>query len=104
MKNFNEPFTFNSFDDVKNDNSIIWEAVKKELPNVMEQELTEQQRACLDCIFYGGLNQVQTAEKLGIAQPTVHRHTKRAMAILLNRLSYAMKIAKTVACYYENEM
>lgn len=98
----NEPFVFNGFDNVTNDNSVIWEACKKELPNIMKNELTDKQRLCVMGIFYEGLNQVQVAEKLHLSQPTVSRHLERAMTILRNRLTYAMSVAKTVAAYYEN--
>lgn len=90
------------YDDPKNYNNIIWEACKKELPNIMACELTAQQRACVQGILFDGLNQVQVAEKLGISQPTASRHIKRGMEILLNRLNYAMRIAKTITFHYEH--
>lgn len=99
---FYEPVVFNGFDNIKNDNSVIWEACKKELPNIMAHELTEQQKACIEGIFFENLNQVQVAKKLGISQPTASRHIKRGMEKLLNRLNYALRVAKTVTSYYEN--
>lgn len=42
-----EPFVFNNFDNVTNDNSVIWEACKKELPNIMSKELTAMQYKCI---------------------------------------------------------
>ena len=103
MATLKEPFVFNSFDLVANDNSVIWEACKKELPYIMVNELTKMQRDCIKSLFYDGLKQKEIAEKLGISQPTVSRHIQNATEILLNRLNYAMKIAKTVAVYYEQE-
>lgn len=90
----NEPFVFNGFDNVTNDNSVIWEACKKELPNIMKNELTDKQRLCVMGVFYEGLNQVQVAKKLHLSQPTVSRHLERAMTILLNRLTYAMSVTR----------
>lgn len=104
MATLKEPVVFNSFDNEQNDNCIIWEACKKELPDIMAHELTEQQGTCIQSIYYDGLNQIQAAKKLGISQPTVSRHVKRAMEILLNRLNYAMKIAKHITAYYKSEL
>lgn len=98
-----EAFTLNSFDDIENSNSILWAAVKKELPNIMKNELTQKQQECVQGIFFEGLNQVTVAEKLGISQPTASRHIHRAMKILLNRLNYAMRVGKTISEYYENK-
>lgn len=96
-------FTFNGFDNVENDNSIIWEACKKELPKIIESELTERQAAVIRCLFFEGLTQTQCSKKLQISQPTVSRHLHSAISILLNRLTYAMEIGKIITVYYENE-
>lgn len=103
MATLRESFVFNNFDLVTNDNSIIWEACKKELPYIMDNELTKMQRDCVKGLFFDGLKQKEIAEKLGISQPTVCRHIQKATETLLNRLNYAMKIAKTVAVYYEEQ-
>lgn len=103
MATLKEPIVFNYFDNEINDNSVIWKACKKELPNIMSKELTVMQYKCVQGIFYEGLNQVQVAQKLGISQPTASRHIKRAMEILLNRLNYALRIAKNITDYYEQE-
>lgn len=103
MATLREPFVFNNFDNVMNDNSVIWDACRKELPYIMDNELTTMQSLCVKGLFFDGLKQREIAEKLGISQPTVSRHIQNATEILLNRLNYAMKIAKTVAVYYEQE-
>lgn len=103
MATLREPFVFNNFDNVMNDNSVIWDACRKELPYIMVNELTKMQRDCIKGLFFDGLKQKEIAEKLGISQPTVCRHIQKATETLLNRLNYAMKIAKTVAVYYEEQ-
>jgi DNA-directed RNA polymerase specialized sigma subunit len=103
MDTLRELFVFNNFDNVMNGNSVIWEACKKELPYIMDNELTTRQRDCLKCFLFDELKQKEIAEKLGISQPTVSRHLESATKILLDRLNYAIKIAKTVAAYYEQK-
>lgn len=97
-------FTFNGFDNIENDNSLIWEACKKELPKIIKCELTKRQADVIHCIFYEGMTQAQCASKLDISQPTVCRHLHSATQILLNRLTYGMEIGKTITTYYENQI
>ena len=103
MSPLSKLFMFYSFNNVIIGNTIVWKACEKELPNIMDNELTTRQRECVKCVFFDGLSQKETAEKLGIAQPTVCRHVSFGAEILLNRLSYVMKVAKAVADHYESE-
>lgn len=92
---------FYNLNSVISEDTIILKACEKELHDIMNNELTARQRDCVKSVFFEDLNQKQTAEKLGLAQPTVSRHINTGVAVLLNRLSYCIKTAKTVASHYE---
>lgn len=63
-------------------------ALKAVLPQVIEHELTGQQRKCLEMSFCELMSQQEIAEKLGLSQPTVSRHLKKAIRTVSNRLHY----------------
>ncbi len=92
MATLRESFVFNNFDLVTNDNSIIWEACKKELPYIMDNELTKMQRDCVKGLF-DGLKQ-KRLQKNSAFLNLQSADIQKATETLLNRLNYAMKIAK----------
>lgn len=71
-----------------NSNKATITALKAVLPQVIEHELTQQQRKCLELRFCELMSQTEIAEKLGLSQPTVSRHLKKAMRTVSNRLHY----------------
>lgn len=71
-----------------NSNKATITALKAVLPQVIEHELTQQQRKCLELRFCELLSQSEIAEKLGLSQPTVSRHLKKAIRTVSNRLQY----------------
>jgi DNA-binding CsgD family transcriptional regulator len=54
----------------KNGNS----AIIAEIGRIINTRLTPRQRDTVTLYYYEGRTQVDTAEKLGITQPTVHQH------------------------------
>lgn len=48
--------------------------------------LSPRQAAIVECRFFGGLDEVETAELVGISESTVRRDWRMAKAWLLNRL------------------
>lgn len=49
-------------------------ALVSRLRDVMDEVLTERQRAVVHLYFFGGLNQREIAERLGVSQQTVSEH------------------------------
>ena len=66
-------------------------ALKKVLPHIMDNELTERQRVCLKFKYVHNKKQDEIAELLKLSQPTVSRHINTAKDIVNNELKY---------CYY----
>ncbi len=68
--------------------SISKQAIKQVLPIIIEQDLTERQRICIEKRFYEGKTQHEIADELLLSQPTVSRHIKTAQEVIRNRLYY----------------
>ncbi len=66
-------------------------ALRKVLPVIMENELTQRQRVCLKYMYISGKSQGEIAHILGLSQPTVSRHINTAKNIVNSELKY---------CYY----
>lgn len=96
-------FTFYGLIHMFPQNAIVLKACEKELPHIMKSVLSKRQEECVTCVFFDGLSQKRTAEKLGIAQPTVCRHVNKGVEILLERLRYVIKVAEIVSDHYEQE-
>lgn len=63
-------------------------ALKKVLPYIMKNELTERQRVCLLYRYSGKMSQGEIAELLNLSQPTVSRHINTAKDIVNGELRY----------------
>ena len=93
--------TIDIIDSIYNDGSISdstgferekakTKALKKVLPIIIERELTERQRVCLNYKYINGKNQAEIAELLKLSQPTVSRHINTAKDIVNNKLQYCV--------------
>lgn len=87
---FRDNFFVNCETDDKefNCNKATISALREVMPQVIQRELTEKQRKCLELRFGELMSQREIAEKLDLSQPTVSRHLKSAMRTLSNRLYY----------------
>ena len=63
-------------------------ALKKVLPHIVENELTERQRICLKYKYSLKKSQSEIAKLLKLSQPTVSRHISTAKDIVNNELKY----------------
>ncbi len=63
-------------------------ALKKVLPYIMKNELTERQRICLQYKYAAKMSQGEIAERLHLSQPTVSRHINTAKDIVNGELKY----------------
>ena len=68
--------------------SISRQAIKEVLPIIINRDLTERQRECIEKRYYECKTQSEIAEELMLSQPTVSRHIKTAQEIIKNRLCY----------------
>ncbi len=71
-----------------NCNKATISALKAVMPQVIQRELTEKQRRCLELRFGRLMSQQEIADELNLSQPTVSRHLKSAVSTLSNRLYY----------------
>ncbi len=81
---------FNCFEREEDFNSskVTVNALKAVLPQVVQSELTDRQRMCLQLRFEALMSQQEIAQRLGFSQPTVSRHLKKAVHTVSNRLRY----------------
>lgn len=70
------------------DNSKHLTAIKKMLPNFIEEELTSRQREIIMLYYYQGLNMCEIARTLNINKSTVSRIIKRAKLKLKKFIKY----------------
>ncbi len=69
------------------------ETLKYMLPIIMERELTEQQRQCMQLHYFAHKNQTEIAGQLGITQSTVSRILKTARKRMEKYLRYSLMAA-----------
>ena len=65
-------------------------ALKKVLPLIIDRELTERQRVCLNYKYVSNKSQQEIAQLLKLSQPTVSRHINAAKEIVNNKLQYCV--------------
>jgi len=68
------------------------------LPKIIESDLTQMQRICIQMKYVNNLSQCEIAKKLGITQPSVSRHIASGKRIINDKLKYCY-IALTKALY-----
>ena len=65
--------------------------LKRALREAVGEALTARQRECLECYYYRGLTMRETADLLGVGEPTVSKHLKKARQRLRAVLRYAFR-------------
>ena len=82
-------FSFNKFKYRNNgSNSKEYNKILKILPQIIENELTDKQKICLNLYYYHNLNTVKIANKLGVYPSTVWRHIKNSKKRIKNIMKY----------------
>ena len=77
-------------------------AIKKVLPLIIDRELTERQRICLNYRYVSNKSQNEIAELLKLSQPTVSRHINAAKDIVNNKLQYCVYAASSAIESYDS--
>ena len=76
-------------------------ALKKVLPLIIENELTERQKICLKYMYISGKSQSEIASELKLSQPTVSRHINTAKNIVNSELKYCYFAVSTALESYD---
>ena len=71
-------------------NQAELERLKRALRLAIQKALTERQRECLTLYYFEGCSMKQAADRLGIGEPTVSKHLKKARARLKAVLRYSL--------------
>lgn len=77
-------------------------ALKKVLPLIIERELTERQKICLNYRYVSDKKQNEIASLLKLSQPTVSRHINTAKEIVNNKLQYCAYAVLSALDTYES--
>lgn len=76
------------------DNSANIEAIRYVMPIIIENELTEKQKACFKMKFFENMTQEEIAKKLNLTQPTISKSINSAKKSVRKYLHYSLLAAK----------
>lgn len=74
--------------DLEAEYTLEKETLLSYLRNIIEYELTEKQKFCIRRYYFEGKSMREIAKELGITEPTVSRHLKKARLRLENSVRY----------------
>lgn len=84
-------------------NSFTVGVMKNMIPIILEKELTDRQRECIELAYFKNMSQRQVAKKLWLTQPTVKKHIDNGCERMRNILKYCFyAVEKTETFYLEN--
>lgn len=78
----------NDEDDGFDEQKVMIDSMKKVLPLILKNELTERQSLCMRLFYVHGKSQREIARQLGVSQPTVCRHIVTGKAVTNKILKY----------------
>lgn len=87
-----------------NSNDVTKIAIESILPMIFNNELTQQQRKCLNLKYNQNLNQTEISKKLKLKQPTVSKHISTGKKIVNDRLSYCLMALEKANKIWINEL
>lgn len=70
------------------------------IPVILEKELTDRQRECIELAYFKNMSQRQVAKKLGLTQPTVKKHIDSGCERMKNILKYCFYAAEKAETFY----
>ena len=76
--------------EIAEDNGEKIGRIKRLLPEVIRQELTDRQKQVVLLYYYQKYNIPQIAKELGVNKSTVHRHLKAAKERIRKALQYSI--------------
>lgn len=77
-----------SVSEAENTNENNIQLIRRALPRVIEERLSDRQKDCIRLYYFENLNMNQTAAALGIERSTVSRTLKRARSKIKLSLEY----------------
>ncbi len=81
-------------------NSFTIGILKNMIPVILEKELTDRQRECIELAYFKNMSQRQVAKKLGFTQPTVKKHIDSGCERMKNILKYCFYAAEKAETFY----
>ena len=81
-------------------NSFTIGILKNMIPVILEKELTDRQRECIELAYFKNMSQRQVAKKLGLTQPTVKKNIDSGCERMKNILKYCFYVAEKAETFY----
>lgn len=81
-------------EEASDSNTANIEAIRYVMPIIIENELTEKQKACFKMKFYDNMTQEDIAKSLNLTQPTISKNINAAKREVRKYLHYSLLAAK----------